>query len=52
MNLQARAPIGGVRGVGRLHIGATADNIFNGVVLPQLGLPLPGRMFRIGLQLD
>jgi iron complex outermembrane receptor protein len=28
---------------------AAVDNMANAVVLPQLGLPLPGRTVRIGL---
>lgn len=31
---------------------AAVDNLTNAVITPQLGLPLPGRTLRIGLQLD
>ena len=48
INLRARVP---VLRLGRVPVSATAaiDNLTNAVVLPQLGLPLPGRSIRIGL---
>ncbi|WP_372918951.1 TonB-dependent receptor plug domain-containing protein [Sandarakinorhabdus sp.] len=48
LNLRARVP---VLRLGRMPISATAaiDNITNAVILPQLGLPQPGRSIRIGL---
>lgn len=48
INLRARLP---VFRLGRVPVSATAaiDNLTNALVLPQLGLPQPGRSFRIGL---
>ena len=48
INLRARVP---VFRLGRLPVSATAaiDNLTNAVVLPQLGLPQPGRSIRFGL---
>ena len=48
LNLRARVP---VLRLGQLPVSATAaiDNITNAVILPQLGLPQPGRSIRIGL---
>lgn len=48
VNLRARLP---VATIGPAHVSATAaiDNLTDAVVLPQLGLPAPGRTIRIGL---
>ncbi|WP_409049599.1 hypothetical protein [Sandarakinorhabdus sp.] len=48
INLRARVP---VLRLGQLPISATAavDNLTNAVVLPQLGLPQPGRSIRVGI---
>ncbi len=48
INLRARLP---VSRLGRAPVSATAaiDNLTNAVILPQLGLPQPGRSIRIGL---
>ncbi|WP_156255800.1 TonB-dependent receptor plug domain-containing protein, partial [Sandarakinorhabdus oryzae] len=48
LNLRARVP---VLRLGQLPVSATAaiDNLTNAVVLPQLGLPLPGRGIRVGI---
>ncbi|WP_017668386.1 TonB-dependent receptor [Sandarakinorhabdus sp. AAP62] len=48
INLRARIP---VLRLGKLPISATAaiDNLTNAVILPQQGLPQPGRSLRIGL---
>jgi iron complex outermembrane recepter protein len=48
INLRARVP---VTRLGQVPISATAavDNLTNAVVLPQLGLPQPGRTIRIGI---
>lgn len=48
INWRARVPIACRRGV-RLSATAAVDNLTNAVVLPQIGLPLPGRTVRIGL---
>uniref|UniRef100_UPI0026F1B06C TonB-dependent receptor n=1 Tax=Sandarakinorhabdus limnophila TaxID=210512 RepID=UPI0026F1B06C len=48
INLRARVP---VFRLGRAPVSATVaiDNLTNAVMLPQLGLPQPGRSVRIGL---
>ena len=48
INLRARVP---VLRLGQVPISATAviDNLTTAVILPQLGLPQPGRSIRIGL---
>ena len=48
INLRARVP---VLRLGKAQVSATAaiDNLTNAVILPQLGLPQPGRSIRIGL---
>jgi iron complex outermembrane recepter protein len=48
INLRARVP---VLRLGKVPLSATAaiDNLANAVVLPQLGLPQPGRSIRIGV---
>lgn len=48
INLRARVP---VLRLGQVPISATAaiDNLTNAVVLPQLGLPQPGRSVRVGI---
>jgi iron complex outermembrane receptor protein len=50
INLRARLPVARI-GTARLSATAAVDNLTNSVVLPQLGLPLPGRIIRIGLML-
>jgi iron complex outermembrane recepter protein len=47
-NLRARVP---VLRLGKAQVSATAaiDNFTNAVILPQMGLPQPGRSIRIGL---
>jgi iron complex outermembrane receptor protein len=52
LSLRGRARIADIGSRHRLHIVGAVDNITNDVVLPQLGLPLPGRSFRIGLTFD
>jgi len=48
INLRARVP---VLRLGQVPVSVTAaiDNLTNAVILPQLGLPQPGRSIRIGL---
>ncbi|OSZ70560.1 hypothetical protein CAP39_06185 [Sphingomonas sp. IBVSS1] len=48
VNLRARLPVAHI-GKAPIALTAAADNIFNGLITPQLGLPLPGRTLRIGL---
>lgn len=50
INLRARLPLARPGGT-PLSATMAVDNIANAVVLPQLGLPLPGRTIRIGLLL-
>jgi iron complex outermembrane receptor protein len=50
VNLRARLPIACVDGA-RVSATAAVDNLTNAVLLPQLGLPLPGRTVRLGLML-
>ena len=50
INLRARVPVARIGGA-RLSATAALDNLTNAVVLPQLGLPLPGRTVRFGLLL-
>lgn len=51
VNLRARVEVGSVRGRTRLYLTGSIDNLLDDVVTPQLGLPLPGRAFRIGFQI-
>lgn len=48
VNLRARVPIVKVAG-GRIALTAAFDNMTDAVVVPQLGLPSPGRTIRLGL---
>ena len=48
INWRARVPVACVGGA-RLSATAAVDNLTNAVVLPQVGLPLPGRTIRIGI---
>jgi iron complex outermembrane receptor protein len=52
INLRASGRI--VRlGSGRsVHVTAAADNITDAEITPQLGLPLPGRTFRVGIRIE
>jgi iron complex outermembrane recepter protein len=52
LSLRARAKIAPIGSRHRLHIVGAIDNLTDDVVLPQLGLPLPGRSFRVGLMFD
>ena len=51
MNLRARYRLGSIGGQS-FELTANADNILDGVITPQLGLPLPGRSFRLGVMLS
>jgi iron complex outermembrane receptor protein len=48
INLRARVPVLRLRTV-PIGLTAAVDNLTNAVILPQLGLPLPGRIVRLGL---
>jgi iron complex outermembrane recepter protein len=50
INLRGRLPVARIRGA-QLALTAAVDNALNGLIIPQLGLPLPGRTVRLGLML-
>jgi hypothetical protein len=52
VDLGARVAVAGTRDDGRLWLVGGSDNMFDATILPQLGLPLPDRMLRSGVQLD
>jgi len=52
VNLRGRWRIGSLGGDRRLFLTAAVDNLTDDVITPQLGLPLPGRVVRIGFQFD
>jgi iron complex outermembrane receptor protein len=35
-----------------VHLTASVDNVTDALVLPQLGLPAPGRLYRVGIRLN
>lgn len=51
MNLRARYRLASIAGQ-PLSLTANVDNLFDDVITPQLGLPLPGRSFRLGVLLS
>jgi iron complex outermembrane receptor protein len=51
VNVRARVDLGELAGGARLYLTGSVDNVFDDVITPQLGLPLPGRAFRIGFQI-
>ena len=52
VNLRGRLHVARFGGGPRLFLTASVDNLFDDVITPQLGLPLPGRSARIGLQIN
>lgn len=50
-NLRAALPLGRI-GATHVWLTAAADNLTNAVVVPQLGLPLPGRTVRFGIRVE
>jgi len=52
LNVRARWRVGALPAGSRLFLVGSVDNLLDDVITPQLGLPLPGRVFRIGFQLD
>jgi iron complex outermembrane receptor protein len=52
IDLRGRWQVADLGRGGRLALTASADNLTDDVITPQLGLPLPGRSFRLGLQLN
>jgi hypothetical protein len=51
LNLRAFWKIGEIKALGNLTFAALIDNATDALILPQLGLPAPGRTFRIGIRL-
>mgnify|MGYP002780540914 CR=1 FL=1 len=51
-NVRMRWGVATIGDGGRLSLVGSVDNLANDVITPQLGLPLPGRTFRIGFQLS
>ena len=52
VNLRGRWQVGEVWRGAKLALTASVENLTDDVITPQLGLPLPGRSFRIGVQLN
>jgi iron complex outermembrane receptor protein len=52
INLRGQWRILELRGGNRLSLTASIDNLADDVLTPQLGLPLPGRSFRVGVRID
>lgn len=51
INLRAFLAMGTVKGLGPLSIFAIADNLGDALIVPQTGLPAPGRSLRLGIRL-
>lgn len=51
INLRTRWGVASLPGGARLFLTGSIDNLTDDVITPQLGLPLPGRSFRIGFQI-
>lgn len=51
VNLRAFLGLGTVKGLGPLSLFAIADNVGDALILPQSGLPVPGRSLRLGIRL-
>ena len=52
INLRGRWQVAEVWRGSKLALTASVENLTDDVITPQLGLPLPGRSFRVGLQLN
>ena len=52
INVRGQWRILELRGGNRLSLTASVDNLADDVLTPQLGLPLPGRSFRLGVRID
>lgn len=50
INLRGSVRVARIAG-GSLSLTAAVDNLTNDVIMPQLGLPLPGRIVRIGIRI-
>jgi iron complex outermembrane recepter protein len=51
MNMRGFFALGDVGSLGRVTLTASVDNLTDSLILPQLGLPAPGRTFRFGIRL-
>lgn len=51
LNLRGFATLAQIRDVGPLAIFVIADNVTDDLILPQVGLPAPGRTLRIGVRI-
>jgi iron complex outermembrane recepter protein len=51
INLRAFVKVAEVKNIGSLSLFAIADNLNDALVLPQTGLPSPGRTLRIGIRI-
>jgi iron complex outermembrane receptor protein len=51
-NLRGRWAIGRIGTASRVNMIAAVDNVTDATITPQLGLPLPGRTFRLGFEID
>ncbi|MCH2222357.1 MAG: TonB-dependent receptor, partial [Dechloromonas sp.] len=51
INLRAFATVGQIGNLGPLSLFVIADNVGDALILPQTGLPAPGRTLRIGLRI-
>lgn len=51
LNFRAFLTLGMVKGVGPLSLFAVADNVTDALILPQTGLPAPGRSLRLGIRI-
>ena len=52
LNMRLAVPIIRFEGGTRLSLTAAVDNLTNAFIEPQLGLPLPGRMVRMGIRVE
>jgi iron complex outermembrane recepter protein len=51
LNLRAFWQVAKVKALGKITLTASLDNATDALILPQLGLPAPGRTFRLGIRL-
>lgn len=51
LNFRAFWKFAEVKALGKLTLAASLDNATDALILPQLGLPAPGRTFRLGIRL-
>lgn len=52
VNVRAFARLGAWKHLGSVRLFVTGDNLNNALILPQRGLPAPGRTVRVGIRLD